>query len=71
MLGPGAGESVCELREELRVLSSLSVDRVCGEVVSQYFLPTLMWFSSCLPNVKDSLCQFLGFLQRQLFYVQL
>ena len=30
-----------------------------GETVSQPFLSTLLWFPSCLPNVKGSLHQFL------------
>lgn len=46
------------LREKLQLLSSLLAvghhgsGEVYDKLASQPFLPTLMWFSSCLPDVK-------------------
>lgn len=46
-------------------------DRVYGEFVPQLFLPVLMWFTFHLLDVKQLLCQFLGFFQRKFLHIQL
>ena len=38
---------------------------VSGEILSQPLLPSLVWFPLHLPDVKGSLYQFLGFIQRR------
>ena len=52
--------------EELKVLNFLPIadhhvrGGPYGKIVSQLFLPTLMWFPSHLPSMKVLLHQFLG-----------
>lgn len=63
------------LKEKLQILSFLLImgryagGGIYGEIVSRPFLPALILFSSCLPNVKWLLYQFLGFIREVVPYI--
>lgn len=73
---PGWGPNPSLLREKLWVLGPLLMECCCagvgliGGCVSAWPPCFSIWFPSHDPQVKGSLHQFLGFVQRKLFHVQ-
>lgn len=71
---PKVGTNSLFLREKLQVLSSLLIvghhgsGEIYDKIESQPFPPTLMWFPSCLPDVKR-LPAFRDFFQRKLLHI--